>query len=229
MPVTRKGSLALSVLLAFSFAAFVPANAMTDTITLSGAFTRDDDVQLFDVVIASTGSVDFRSFGYGGGTTPAGQTIAAGGFDTALTLFSGAGVFITDNDDGAGAAVDPSTGMPGDARITANLTPGQYILALTQYDNFALTPNLSDGFVESGNRNFTADSSFTPGPPCASGLFRDISGSAGQCRTGNETVSFANVASATARPISAVPEPWAGWLLGAALSFLVPGVRRKRK
>ena len=54
-----------------------------------------------------------------------------------LTLFSASGVFIDDNDDGAGAAVDPVTGVAGDARITANLAAGSYILALTQYDNFS--------------------------------------------------------------------------------------------
>ena len=94
--------------------------------------------------------VDIRSYGYAGGTTSTGTVVPRGGFDTILTLFSASGVFIDDNDDGAGAAVDPTTGQAADARITANLAAGSYILALTQYDNFSIG-NLADGFGETGH------------------------------------------------------------------------------
>src|SRR5205085_2437137 len=79
---------------------------------------------LFPVSISAPAAVDIRSYGYADGTTSTGTVVPRGGFDTILTLFSASGVFIDDNDDGAGAAVDPVTGVAGDARITANLAAG---------------------------------------------------------------------------------------------------------
>lgn len=206
----------------------IPLQAANVTFT-GGTFAQDDAVQLFNVVVAAGGTVDFRSYGYGGGTASSGQTIAPGGFDTVLTLFSSSGVLLTDNDDGAGVATDPATGEAYDARITTNLTPGNYILALTQYDNFANGPNLSNGFVETGHPTFTADPSFTPGPSCPSGLFRDTSGTAGQCRTGSFTVDFLNVQSASPRLVPPpVPEPATAWLLGGGFALLITVIRRKQ-
>ena len=152
-----------------------------------------------------------RSYGYAGGTTSTGTVVPRGGFDTILTLFSASGVFIDDNDDGAGAAVDPTTGQAADARITANLAAGSYILAVTEYDNFSIG-NLSDGFAETGNHNFTADPNFATGGACPGGMFRDISGTAGRCRTGNWALDFVNVTSVTS-----VPEPGTTALFGRRL------------
>src|SRR5690348_5789305 len=143
------------------FASF-PLLSPAANLTLQGNFTADDNIQFFSVSLAAPAAVDIRSYGYGGGTTSTGTVVPRGGFDTILTLFNASGVFIDDNDDGAGAAVDPQTGMPGDARITANLAAGSYILALTQYDNFSIG-DLSDGFAETGNPNFTADPGFATG------------------------------------------------------------------
>ncbi|MBV9223639.1 MAG: DVUA0089 family protein, partial [Acidobacteriaceae bacterium] len=146
-----------------------------------------------------------------------------GGFDTILTLFSASGGLLTENDDGTGVATDPTAGLARDARITANLAAGSYLLALTQYDNFA-RGNLADGFVEAGHPNFTAAPSFATGGACPGNLFRDISGTAGRCRNGNWTVDFTNVASVTA-----VPEPSALLLAGLGLAFLLVSRCRRRK
>ena len=178
-------------------------------------------MQLFYLTVATAGSVDLRSYGYAGGTTSTGTLVPSGGFDTILTLFDASGNFLSENDDGAGVATDPTTGLAGDARITQILAPGRYILALTQYDNFS-RGNLSDGFVDAGNPNFTADPNFTSGGPCPGNLFRDISGTAGRCRNGNWTVDFTNVAS-----ITAVPEPSALLLAGVGLALVLMG-RPKR-
>ncbi len=216
--VTRK----LAFLIAF---AIFPLISRATNVTLQGSFAADDIVQFLSVSVAAPAAVDFRSYGYAGGTTSTGTIVPRGGFDTILTLFSASGVFIDDNDEGAGVATDPATGLAADARIKTNLTAGNYLLALTEYDNFSIG-NLSDGFAETGNPNFTADPSFVSGGPCPGNMFRDISGTAGRCRSGNWTVDFVNVAAATA-----VPEPSALLLagIGFALLLLVARCRHQRK
>lgn len=210
----------LTFLIAF---AIFPLISRATNVTLQGNFTADDSLQLFSVSLAAPAAVDIRSYGYAGGTTSTGTVAARGGFDTILTLFSASGVFIDDNDDGTGAAVDPTTGQASDARITASLAAGSYIVALTQYDNFSIG-NLADGFVETGNHNFTADPGFANGGACPGNIFRDISGTDGRCRNGNWTVDFVNVANVTA-----IPEPSALLLAGIGFALLLVGRFRQRR
>ncbi len=205
---------------------FTSGAARANNITLQGLFTHDDDVQLFDVTVATAGSVDIRSYGYAGGTTSTGAVIPRGGFDTILTLFNGAGTFLLDNDEGSGVATDPATGEAFDARITTNLMPGSYIAVLTQYDNFSLG-NLTDGFAEAGHPNFTADPTFTSAGSCPGNLFRDISGTAGRCRDGDWAVDFLNVAGVT--PRSSVPEPGTVTLFSVGLLGLALFVRKRAR
>jgi hypothetical protein len=202
--------------------AIFPVLAEAADVTLQGSFSADDNIQLFSVSVATPGEVDFRSFGYAGGTTSTGVIVPRGGFDTILTLFSGSGVFIDDNDEGSGVATDPTTGLAADARLTETLSPGEYILALTEFDNFSLG-NLSDGFAETGNPNFTADPNFATGGACPGDMFRDISGSAGRCRTGDWTVDFVDIQSA-----EAVPEPATDGLLALSLISLAWGLRKRK-
>ncbi len=124
--------------------ATLPVIGRASNVTLQDNFAADDNVQLFSVSILTTAAVDIRRRGYAGGTTSTGTAVPPGGFDSLL---------IEENDDGAGVATNPATGLAGDARITANHTTGTYILALTQYHNFSIG-NLADGFVESGKPNF---------------------------------------------------------------------------
>jgi hypothetical protein len=205
--------------------AFLPGVARADNLTLQGTIGADDAVQLFDFTVATLGSVDLRSYGYAGGATSTGMVVPSGGFETILTLFDSSGNLLSENDDGAGVATDPSTGLAGDSRITGTLNAGRYVLALTQYDNFA-RGKLAEGFVETGHPNFTADPNFTTGGPCPGNQFRDISGAPGRCRNGNWTVDFIGVA--TVAPVAPVPEPsTAGLLLLSCLGFA--WVVQKRK
>ena len=201
----------------------LPARA--DNFTLAGTFTHDDQVQLFDLAVGTPGPVDIRSYGYAGGITSTGGVSLPGGFDTILTLFDASGKFLTENDEGAGVAVDPNTGEAFDARITTSVASGNYIVALTQYDSFANGSNLSDGFAEDGHPNFTADPSFATGGPCPGNMFRDISGTAGRCRNGDWAVDFLNVANVTAR--SPIPEPTTAGFLGISLAGLLWLFRKK--
>ena len=202
--LNQKNSLALYAAIALSLALVSAPAARGANITLQGTIGTDDAVQLFNVSVATAGSVDILSYGYAGGTTSTGAVVPRDGFDTILTLFSAFGVFIDDNDDDASIAADPATGLTGDARIAAALAAGSYILALTEFDNFSVG-NLSDGFAETGNPHFTASDSFTSGGPCPGDVLRDVSGTAGHCRTGNWAIDFVNVDTATAA--SSVPEP----------------------
>src|SRR3954469_24050707 len=97
-----KANLLISTLLSCSFVLMSQVARASD-ITLQGSFTSDDQAQLFDLTIATAGTVDIRSYGYAGGATSTGTIVPSGGFDTILTLFSAGGAFLTDNDEGSGA------------------------------------------------------------------------------------------------------------------------------
>ena len=51
------------------------------------------------------------------------------------------------------------------------LAAGDYTVAVTQFDNFAIGPNLSDGFDQDGNGNFTAGNT-----ECTQSNFCDVTG-----------------------------------------------------
>jgi hypothetical protein len=131
-------------------------------LSFNGSFTADDNVQLQSFTENSPSSVTLQTSSY-----------AAGGFDPIVAVFDATEALIGENDDGAGVPPDPSTGEALDALLTLSLTPGQYTVSLTQFDNFPLGPTLADGFVESGLGNFTADL-FECGAP----NFCDVTGSA---------------------------------------------------
>lgn len=140
-----------------------------DEVSYQGNFTTDDQVQLFDFNVATPGLVTLQTFGYAGGVNAAGTTIAAGGFDPVLTLFDGAGNFLVMNDDGPCGTVgtDPTTLNCFDSYLSLDLTAGSYILALTENDNLAIGPTLSDSFTQVGNGDFTCPEFLgTPGAFC---------------------------------------------------------------
>lgn len=190
-------------------------------LSFTGAFTQDDDVQLFTLSIGAVSNVTLRTWSYAGGTNAAGASIGSGGFDPILTVFDSTGAVVGANDDG-GASVtpDPVTNATFDSFLDlTGLAPGLYTVALTQFDNFAAGPNLSNGFVRSGQGNFT---------PALSGIvgctqFCDV---AGGIRDGDWAVDILNVDQAEEVP--RVLEPATMTLLGAGLAAMSFLRRRKR-
>jgi hypothetical protein len=105
---------------------------------------------------------------------------------------------------------DLKTGMCDDAYIATDLKAGSYIVALSEFFNVPVGPNLSDGFLEQGQGNFTGSTCGTTGDfyetdvaPCVQ-------------RTGNYSLT-----------VSTVPEPATIALM--AIPFLLFGAARMRK
>jgi hypothetical protein len=196
------------VLLGAAATLLMTAQAQASAVSVSGTFTTDDAVQLIAFRTGGTGVVRIETFGYAGGTDANGRTVAAGGFDPVFALFRADGTLLAYGDDGA-TRVDPSTGAALDALLDILLTAGDYFVAISQFDNFAIGPTFAAGFLETGNTSFTAAYG------CSAGRFCDVT--AGN-RTGNFDIS---VSGAT------VPEPTTLALVG----LLLPGlwIARRRK
>ena len=165
-------------------------------ILFQGVFSQDDDVVLKQFIVSAAQDITIDTTSY-----------ANGGFDPMLSLFDSTGLLIGLNNDGGGSVTaDPVTGNHWDAFLfLPSLAPDTYTLAITQSDNGPLGPTLADGFLESGNGNF-------------SGGFVDLSGSQRQPNWSVEVIG--DVAQPT-------PEPSA-WMLvaGGSVLLAIAGMRR---
>ena len=171
--------------------------AFGSTISFSGVLSRDDSIVLFEYSVPATGLVSVATTSY-----------TAGGFAPVLSLF-----------DSSGNLLFYDNGYPNnaDAQFSWNSLANQkYTVALTEYDNLPLGPNLADGFAEQGNGNFTAKPPFNP--PLSGGFYLP-----GPIQlTGDWAVTFSAGTPITA---SQVPEPGSGLLLLAGV-IAASGFRR---
>lgn len=209
-----------SVIGALLFSVLTVSFASASTVSYTGSFTSDDQVQLFTFSLASPSDITLETLSYGGGMNGNGQKIPEGGFEPVLSLFSGTGLFL--NASGANGScppqtVDSATGLCGDAFLMqSGLAAGKYTVALTEFFNVANGPTLAAGFLEGGAGNFTGVSCGISG-----GSFLDETCAQ---RTSNYALDIT-----TSPSTSATPEPASFWLIlpGAAL-FLFARLRPKR-
>jgi len=205
---TFPAALALTGLLGFT------ATAGAATLSFTGNLTRDDDVATFGFVVTAAGTVTLRSFSYAGGTNGAGAAVPAGGFDPGIALFDAAGLLLLTQDDATpecnGVPNDPLTNDCFDVNVVTELAAGNYLVAITQFNNEPLGPDLAAGFSKSG-----AD--FTSVFGCSAGQFCDVSA---ESRTSFWAVDVSGDG------VAVVPAPAAGWLLGWALAGV--GLLRRR-
>jgi hypothetical protein len=198
--------------------------ALADNFSFQGTFTQDDNVQLFNFAVGSTSTVTLRTWSYAGGVDAAGVNIPRGGFDPILALFDSTGAKINQNDDGDNVPADSVTGEQYDTYLQSTLAPGTYTVSVMEYDNFAIGPNLSDGFTRTGQGNFT--SAFG----CEEGMFCDVSGDPdGNSRNGNWEFDILGVNSAsTTGGGSNVPEPASLGLLALGAGTVAIARRKSR-
>lgn len=198
-------------------------NLQAASFSFTGNFTQDDNVQLFNFTVGAQSDVTFRTWSYAGGVNAAGATIARGGFDPILAVFASTGLRLGTNDDGGGSVPTDLSGQNYDTFFTINLVAGNYTVAVMQYDNFSIGPNLSNGFVRSGQGNFTPA---MVGASCSATQFCDVSGSnAFNERDSHWAFDILNVADAV--PVDGVPEPSTAALIGLGALLLGTVFRRR--
>ncbi len=183
--------LTLACLLAWASA------ASAVTITVSGNFTADDDIVFYTYHVNNLGLVTVST-----------TSFATGGFSPILSLFDSTGAFQFDNQ-----------GYPtnSDATLTWNSIGGEdYIIALTEYFNFSIGPNLSDGFTQQGTGNFTGPANGGTGPFLLPGP---------EQRTSAWSIEF----SSADPTLTVTPEPSTGLFgAGGCLALWVAARKRKR-
>jgi hypothetical protein len=176
----------------------------------TGSFSNDSDVQLFDLSLAADSStVVINTLSVNGGLNVAGNLIAAGGFNPYLSLWdqsAGGWVFNTSNQAISAEAVISNTAPYSYGTLLA----GNYILALSQYDNIAAGTNLSDGFAAA-----LSLTSFNPAAPFTT------NGGGG---SGHWAVDIHNADTASLR---AVPLPGSFGFMVSGLLALGALIRRK--
>jgi len=187
-----------------------------DTITLSGTFSQDDNVQLFDITQTTTDDLTIYT-----------SSFASGGFTPVLSLFDASGNFITADDgsqnSGCNALLSPDPTYYDacwDAIIVFPSAPGtNYIVALTEDDNTFQDAVLSpEGFSEYGNGNFTGVNN---------GYGGSFQLADGTQRTPDWTINIVSTDPTLSAQEAGVPEPASGLLLLSGLTFLGRAIQRK--
>ncbi|MGA7914475.1 MAG: DVUA0089 family protein [Candidatus Acidiferrales bacterium] len=168
---------ARTTLVAVGLLVFLAGSAMADSTSYTGTLANSTDsyALVFNVGGTSSENVTIQTWGFGGGVNAAGQTIAAGGFDPFVGIFSGTGGTATMVTDGLGDPYGTSdalsnfgafVGCPpagtvniggsvcGDLTMQLALLPGTYTLLLS---DALFVPNavFDNGTLDEGFSDFT--------------------------------------------------------------------------
>lgn len=195
------------------------AGAPDSALAFTGAFDRDDGVQLFSFNADGATAVTITTDSY-----------RSGGFDPLLTLFDAWGNlvgtlqpkgYLNDDADNGGACAlataDPATSLCLDARYQGTLPAGKYWLALTQSNNLSGNNKLtgdSDAvgdFIWSGSANQSATQF-----GCSNGKLCDH---AGNNRSGAWSLSIVGAASAQTETLFVASANQAPAFVGGATSL----------
>lgn len=114
---------------------------------------------VYDFHVATTTSMEAITYSYGGGTSLTGASVPPGGFTPYLSLFDASGNFLASTYNGTYCPPGANTfnGNCDDVLLDGGvLTPGDYQIALSAYENMSFAENLgtgtlADGFVGLGN------------------------------------------------------------------------------
>lgn len=163
-----RGTLLLGRLVVFISVVVWGAQGWADTVSYTGSLASSEDTFETTLTLPSTGDVTLQTYGFGGGTNAAGTTIAAGGFDPFVGLFSGTGdgaVFVDGTSDilsnftpgcppAGTVSVGSVAGQCGDVTMTfSGLAAGSYTVLLSDAANlpnavFETDGTLGDGFFD---------------------------------------------------------------------------------
>ncbi|HEY4009497.1 MAG TPA: DVUA0089 family protein [Acidobacteriaceae bacterium] len=144
------------------------ARGHADTVSYTGTLANPEDTFSTTVTLTASGTVTLQTYGFGGGVNAAGTTIAPGGFDAFVGLFSGTGdgaVFVDGTSDiltnympgcpPAGTATIGSVGgQCGDVTLElTGLSAGTYTVLLTDAAYlpaavYEIGGTLGDGFFD---------------------------------------------------------------------------------
>jgi hypothetical protein len=196
----------LSIILAATSFTFATGAFATD-FSFEGEFSQPNEVAQFNFIVGENSDVLLRTYSYAGGVNSAGNVIAQGGFDPILALFDSTGQLVGQNDDGgSNVPADLATGSRFDTYLPlTNIAAGSYTATVMLFPNFAIGPNLSNGFTNNAT-SFDGRSSVWA---------FDVLGVNSAAGPG---------------PIGAVPEPatWASMLVGFGLTGAVARHRRRK-
>lgn len=177
----------------------------------SGTFTNDNDIVLLDFSVGSDSNITIFSSSWIDGDSGL-------GFDPILAIWDADGNLVQEQDDGGNIGSTMSNDVlyahgEWDTYFDVFLASGSYTASIGQYDNFAVSNLLSDGFEEDGNPNFTFDNGFGP-EAMFNGVWSDT-----DARTGDWEFHILNVDEAIVvvepTPVS-VPATFALFGLGLA-------------